>query len=202
MISPPVREAFNKHHRLKYITKLALFVVSATVSGSVVGGISGIVGSWITPPFFSLQHSIIVFVVATSLIYGAAELLGIKLWVPTRHWEVPKQWSFYGSLFYAAIFGATLGIGFFTFITFVGYYLLLLSCILAADPVYGSIVMAIYGLSRAIPVSIAPLILWVQQQPYTLQETVNLNQWIARSDRQFRFVRALSLFLLAVSMLK
>jgi hypothetical protein len=174
-----------------------LFTIGAVISAGLVGGIVGALGTLLVARAPSLPRAIWGLVAGTATIYGLAELQGTKWPVLTRHWEVPKQWGRYGLPFFAAAFGLILGTGFFTFNTFIGYHLLLIICFLTADPMYASILMAVYGAARAGPVFFAPLISWVRGQTYSYEIAMAANSWLLRTDQQLAWLRAIVLFAVA-----
>jgi hypothetical protein len=97
--------------------------------------------------------------------------------------------------------GMILGAGFLTVIPFIGYYLMLLSCIMIADPLHGSIVMGFFGAARAVPVILTPLFWWTFRYPPSLNMTAEANQWFTEVITRLGWLRVPVLFAVAGSAL-
>lgn len=174
-------------------------MVGAVLSASLVGGIFGALGAMLAARAPSLHLTTWGFLASVAMIYGFAELQGAKWPVLTRHWQIPKKWGWYGLPLFAIAFGLILGSGLFTFITFIGYHLLLLLCVIRADPLQGSVLMAFYGAARAAPVLFAPLVFWLRKRTYTYETATEVNAWFDRLDRPMRWLRAVVLLTIAGS---
>jgi hypothetical protein len=148
-----------------------------------------------------LYLAISIVVVGIAIMYGFAELRAVIWPVPTRHWQIPREWGRYGRPRFATVFGLILGAGFFTVINFIGYYLLLANCILIADPLHGSMLMATYGAARAAPLILAPLSFWIRRRTYTFETAVAVNEWFVELDYRLAWLRASVLFAFAGSVL-
>lgn len=173
---------------------MLLFVVASVVSAGLVGTLLGALGASLDaarPLALSIIAGVSV-VIATA--YGVAEVRGITWPVPSRHWQVPRRWGRSGRPLFASAFGLLLGPGFFTFVTFVGYYLVLAACILAADPRRGCVLMAVYGATRTLPVLIAPLVAWGRGQIYAPESALAVNDWIESLEPRLGWLRANVLF--------
>lgn len=196
MIAPPVRGALL-YNRRTYSQSLFLFATGAVISAATVGAIYGALGVFLASEAPFLRIACIAILGAVAATYGAAELYGVTWWVPTRHWQVPKEYVRYGMPFYAAAFGLILGVGFLTFVTSVGYYLLIGICLLVGDPFRAALLMGVFGLARTVPVLLAPSLARAKGQPYTQASIVAFNNWIARTHQRFAHVRALVLLAVA-----
>lgn len=169
--------------------------------GATVGVLAGVMGRLLVSPTSAVHVALWIGVALVALLYEGRELRGWPLPVPTRHWQVPKHWGQYGEPFYAAAFGVILGAGFFTFVTFIGDYLLLLLCFLFANPLQGGMLMAAFGLARAAPILLAPLICWLRRSPYSFEAASALNYRLKVIDPQMAWLRAGALFAVAGSAL-
>jgi cytochrome c biogenesis protein CcdA len=121
-------------------TAAAFGTMAATIGALAVGAL----GEW---PAVMLRT----VCGAIAIAYALDELARRRLPVPQRHWQVPQEWGEWGHLAYAAAFGASLGVGFLTFVPFVGYWLVLASTTSLANPVSGCVVLGAFGLGRALP---------------------------------------------------
>lgn len=152
------------------------------VSAGTVGVLCGALGGLLKTRVPSVYYTLAALIAGVATVYSFAELQGAKLPIPTRHWLVPKEWGQYGQPFFATAFGVILGAGFFTVINFIGYYLLLASCVMTAEPIQGSVVMAVFGAARTAPVLVAPLVSWMRGQTYSFETAVIANDWFIQVD--------------------
>jgi hypothetical protein len=109
-------------------------VLSAAVGAALTGLVLGRTGALLTDRLPSVANGLLVAAAIGGVGYGIAELLAFGWPVPTRRWQVPRHWAKYGLPAFASAFGFLLGPGFFTIVSFSGYYLLLAWCFLAATP--------------------------------------------------------------------
>jgi hypothetical protein len=126
-------------------------VVSSAMLGTIVGvfgWIASLAGEWVSRSLLAM----IVFVLVACI---AGELCGRRLRFPSRSWQIPRSWAAYGTPRFQMIFGAILGTGFLTFITFGGYYVLLFAIAMIGSPVIGAKIMVCYAAGRWLPVAFA-----------------------------------------------
>jgi hypothetical protein len=86
-----------------------------------------------------------------SLVYGIADVFGIRLRTPSRNWQIPQNWGAWGYYRLMLAFGFALGLGFLTVVNFVGYYILIAACVLSGSVWLSTLAMTVYGVGRAIP---------------------------------------------------
>lgn len=200
MITPPCWGAQRYTHST-YIRSVSLFAAGSIVSAGIVGGICGGIGVLLMSRAPMLRPVLWGLIMVVAALYGVAELRGEPAPVPTRHWLVPRNWGRFGKARYALAFGLLLGAGFFTLVTFVGYYLILGTCVAIADPIYGVALMAIFGAIRAAPVALAPLIYWVRGRRYSFELAAEVNDWLMRIELRIPTLRTITLFSVAGSAL-
>lgn len=176
-----------------------MFALAATASAALVGAACGLLGVAAAAHAPSLRAGLAGLVAAVAGAYGIAESRGAQWWVPQRHWQVPQAWGWHGRFVFATAFGLVLGAGFLTLIPFIGYYLLVALCVVAADPVRGGVLMGLFGAARAVPVLAVPLVSWARRQPQHAQRAAAANDWLAGVDRRLAGVRALTLLAVAGS---
>lgn len=124
---------------------MAANLASAAVVGALLGALGrALPGNW----------AIWIQLLATlaALGYSFAEFAGRGAWVPSSSWRVPQAWSRGGDIAYAVAFGASLGPGVLTQVTFSGFYILLTVCILARDPLVGAGLLALFAVGRSLPI--------------------------------------------------
>lgn len=196
MITLPVGGA-GRFARVRHGLELFLFAASAIMAAAVVGAALGVAGAALAELPSLWHRGAAALAAGVAALYGIGELLGAKWWVPQRHWLVPKRRYVYGPLLYAGAFGATLGAGLFTKIPFMGYHLLLASCVATADPWQGGALMALFGAARAAPVVAVPLAAWTRSDVPTPAAAHAANRWFAQVDRRMAGLRGSLLLALA-----
>ena len=97
----------------------------------------------------------VLFGIVTGL-YALSEATGISLPVPSPPWRVPRSLGAIGPSWFAAVFGAALGFGGTTAVTYFGYYALLAGVVLEANPI-PLISLAAFGAVRSIVVVVITL---------------------------------------------
>src|SRR5688572_2951899 len=138
--------------RTRWVGALALHAVGATATaagfGALVAGVAGMLGA----PWGRAGGAI---VAAVAVLYLVRELTGIRVPVPQLRRQVPDWWrTYFGRPLAAFLYGAGLGVGFFTFL---GHGTLVVVTVGAAStgrPLWGAFAMAPFGLARGL----APLV--------------------------------------------
>lgn len=178
---------------------MLLFTGTAIVSAGSIGALGGFLGVELANWMPSLHFFIWYLVSAAALVYGLIEARGIQWPVPQIHWQVPKDWGKHGRPLFAIGFGLVLGPGFFTFVSYIGYHLLLIVCIVIADPIHSAVLMAIFGASRAAPILFPPVLASMERRRYTFEAAIAVNEWIMRREPILQRLRAISLLAIAGS---
>ena len=129
--------------------------------------------------------------------YGAAEICGKAWWVPTRHWQVPRHWGQHGTHLYWTAFGLALGAGFFTIVTSMGYYVLLVIGILLGDPAQAATLMALFGAARVAPVLIMPLLVRTRGVADPFAFAIEANAWLTLKEQRLAVIRGSVLLVVA-----
>lgn len=185
MIAPSVRGP-DCRTRLADLTRPLVYVVSGTVAAAALGLTVGWCGTRLPPSLIEAGWAV---VAATAGVHAAGGLLGIRISVPQRDWMIPSSWSWDGQLRYAITFGALLGTGFSTKITFIGYHLLLAICFLLQDPVVAALLMAVFGLARTVPVLALPAVALVRGACFDQRSASRAVDRVLALDRQTRWLR-------------
>lgn len=176
--------------RRQWLVSTGVFVVASVAGGGIVGWSLGGVGA-ITLGAQHLQYvGLVLGFLAAVLALIEVQLL--PLGVPTLYRSVPQHWWIqYGPTKAALAYGFVLGMGVTTFIPFASFYLLLAGAILLG-PEAGGLILASYGLGRAVPVPIASLVIAQGVSPVTI------GRWAFGTRRQLA-KRLCALALLAVA---
>jgi hypothetical protein len=120
-------------------------LATAAVVGAALGALGrALPGSWAV--WLQLLATL------AALGYSFAEFAGRGASVPSSSWRVPQGWSRRGDIAYAVAFGASLGPGVLTQVTFAGFYILLTVCILARDPLVGAGLLGLFAFGRSLPI--------------------------------------------------
>lgn len=196
MITPPGRGALL-NNQSAYIASIVVFTLATVISAGIFGALTGAFGALLTTIAPMSPHILWALTIGIATAYGVAELRGVRLPVPSRHWQVPRVWGARGRTFHATAFGLLLGPGFFTIINFVGYYVLLIWCVLTANPLYGGALMALFGAIRAVPVVLIPLVSKVRRQSVSHGSAVTINNRLVAAHRHLRWLRAVALLAVA-----
>jgi hypothetical protein len=83
--------------------------------------------------------------------------------------------------------------GFMTIIPFIGYYILLVVCLLKANPLYGCLLMAIFGAARSFPVLLTPILWGDLGKRWEAQTARAANSDFTNFNSHFMRIRALLL---------
>src|SRR5690606_40940656 len=120
------------------------FVVGAALAGATVGGLLGLVGSFLPGGPWRLFASVAIVVAA-----GAADLAGVAPPGPKR--QVNEDWigSFRGWV-YGGAFGAQLGAGVSTFVVTWGVWAVGALSLLSGGWRTGALIGLVFGLSRSV----------------------------------------------------
>jgi hypothetical protein len=148
LVVRPLGEGFRE--RARYWVQASLYSLGLAGASAVVGYGIGLVGllfrqatGW-TPPLWIAG--------ALALLFSLREVGVIKFPIPQRKWQVPISWvhkhRYLGSLAY----GVTIGLGYLTYIPYPGFWILQAISFLSATPWVSTLLGALYGLGRALPV--------------------------------------------------
>ncbi len=148
-----VQETANRWRWLLSVSLYTIACVSAAVLlGATLSVLGHLAGSalgrvplcvWLTPAAPWLIGLLAVG-------YAASDIGLIALPRPTLMFAVPVAWWRRWSPYKAALaYGAALGLGVTTAITFGSFYVLCAVCILRGDSAYGALLMGAYGAARA-----------------------------------------------------
>lgn len=171
-----------------------MFALSAAFSAAMVGVACAYVGSLLIRTGSNLSTAMWASLACCGAAYGLAELSGVRWWVPTREWLIPRRWGRWGSPTFDILFGLFLGAGFFTIIRFVGYHVLLVICALSRDPLKAALLMGTFGVTRAIPILVFPVIGFVRNKHFDFSTAYEMHKHFTHLDQRLRSVRATVLF--------
>jgi hypothetical protein len=122
---------------------------SAAVMGAALGGLGGILGApW--------GRTGLVALAAVAGAYAARELLGIPIPLPNLRRQVPEWWrTFFSPPVAAFLYGAGLGVGFLTFLSFGTLVAVSAAALVSGSPATGALLVGPFGLARGLSVLVA-----------------------------------------------
>jgi cytochrome c biogenesis protein CcdA len=112
-----------------------------------------VIGEAVRGPAFYITASI-------GLILAAKEWNVLRFNLPERKCQTEKFWVHeFGFVGASLLWGLHIGLGFFTRITYSGFWALVAITLALGDPVFGAVLMSAYWLGRVLSVWVAPLLL-------------------------------------------
>ncbi len=134
--------------RARWVVALALHVLGATATAALFGAALGLVGGLLEAPWGRAGAS---FLAVVALVYALGELPRVTATVPQLRRQVPDWWrEFFSWPLAATLYGAGLGIGFFTYVSHGTLVAVAAAALATGDPVVGVIVVAPFGLVRGL----------------------------------------------------
>jgi cytochrome c biogenesis protein CcdA len=154
-LTPLGKEAHN--YKLWFRSVLS-YTATGTVSSIIVGAALGIIGRYvigetIRGPAYYITASI-------GLILTAREWNILSFNLPERKLQTEKFWVHqFGFVGASLLWGLHIGLGFFTRITYSGFWALVAITLALGDPVFGAALMSAYWLGRVLSIWVAPVLL-------------------------------------------
>jgi hypothetical protein len=140
---------YGRHTRLKWLTAVGLYAISAAIASLMTCALAaalGLLTSSVAPSFFELRW---LWLSLLALGYCLHESQVIRMPTPQRRQQVPKIWrDKYHPWITASAYGFVIGSGLITRISVSTFYLLLAWSFLSANPLQAAGVGLLYGLSQ------------------------------------------------------
>ena len=135
--------------RARWLGTLVLHTLGATITAAVFGALLGWVGGWLGAPWG--RPGLIVLATAATA-YGLAEFRRRpRLPIPQLRRQVPDWWrTFFGRPVAAMLYGAGLGVGFFTYLAHGTLVVVAFAAVASGRPEIGALVVAPFGLARGL----------------------------------------------------
>jgi len=134
----------------QYWASVALHTLGATIAAAVFGLLLGGIGALTRAPWGRVGATVVA-VVAT--MYAVREAFGLRIPLPDRHAQVPQWWrDFFTAPVSSFLYGAGLGIGYFTFLRFGTYVAVSVTALSVGDPLIGMLLCLPFGLTRGLTV--------------------------------------------------
>lgn len=132
-------------------------MAGSTLAAAAFGFALGTVGLAISVLGLDLPAGLVVGPVALAC---AAQGLDLVRWrLPMLRRQTPSWYTCaFGTVGGGFLWGADLGLGWTTLVIFPGYYVLVVAAFCGASPLLGALVLAAYGMGRALPAAWAGLL--------------------------------------------
>ena len=134
--------------RRRWAAALVLHVIGATATAALFGAALGAVGSLLEAPW---GRAGAIALGAVAGLYAVGELPRVIANVPQLRRQVPDWWrEFFPWPIAATLYGAGLGIGFFTYLTHGTLVVVSFAALASGDPLVGAVVVGPFGLARGL----------------------------------------------------
>jgi cytochrome c biogenesis protein CcdA len=135
--------------RRPYLEASALHVLGATATAALLGLALGATGALLRAPWEATP----LVVGAVAALYFLREAFGLPVPLPDRKRQVPEWWrTFYSPGVAAFLYGAGLGVGFLTYLSFGTFAAVMAAAIASGDPLTGALLCGAFGLARGLAV--------------------------------------------------
>jgi hypothetical protein len=134
--------------RVRWAVALALHVLGATTTAALFGAALGLVGGLLEAPW-GRAGALALAVVA--LVYALGEVPRVTATVPQLRRQVPDWWrEFFSWPLAATLYGAGLGVGFFTYVSHGTLVAVAVAALASGEPAVGALIVAPFGLVRGL----------------------------------------------------
>jgi hypothetical protein len=135
--------------RRPYLVSSALHVGGATASAALLGLALGGIGALAGAPWDAT--SLVVALVGA--LYFLREAFGVPVPLPDRKRQVPEWWrTFYSPAVAAFLYGAGLGVGVLTYLSFGTFSAVMAGVVASGKPLVGALLCGLFGLARGVAV--------------------------------------------------
>ena len=134
--------------RVRWIVALGLHVVGAISTAALFGAASGALGSLLGAPWGRAGMVALTIVAA---VYAIGEIPRATATVPQLRRQVPDWWrGFFSWPTAALLYGAGLGIGFFTYLSHGTLVVVCAAALVSGDSLIGAMVVGVFGFARGL----------------------------------------------------
>ena len=143
------------HSKKRSLAVIGLHFLGAAITAALLGAGLGALGALLGAPWGGTGLAVIALV---AVVYLARESFGAPVPIPEWRRQVPSWWrDFFTPPTAAFLFGAGLGVGFLTFLTFGTFVAVATAALVGGDPSLGAVLCAPFGIARATAVALASL---------------------------------------------
>ena len=132
--------------RGKWVGALGLHVLGASMTAAAFGAVLGWIGGLLGAPWGRAGWTLVALVAG---LYALSELPRVHVPVPQLRRQVPDWWrGFFGPWVTSFLYGAGLGVGFFTFLSHGALVVVATAAAATGRPYVGALVVGVFGLAR------------------------------------------------------
>ncbi len=136
--------------RRPYAVASLLHVAGATASAALLGLVLGGLGALLRAPWETATPGA---VAAAAGLYFVREAFRVPVPLPDRKRQVPEWWrTFFSPSVAALLYGAGLGVGFLTYLSFGTFVVVAAGAIASGEPIVGVAACTLFGFSRSVAV--------------------------------------------------
>ena len=177
--------------RARWLGTLALHTIGATGTAALFGAILGWIGRVLGAPW---QRPGLLALATISMVYAFGVLTRFRVPVPQLRRQVPDWWrTYFGRSFAALLYGAGLGIGFLTYVSYGTLVVVAFAAVASGRPAVGALVMAPFGLARGL----SAVVSWRSTDQERSRALVD--RLAAAADAPRRIVNGVALAALAIA---
>jgi methylamine utilization protein MauE len=148
-ITPVVHGGSRSRWAAAVVVHTSAATLAAAAFGAVLGGAGGVLGA----PWGSGGAVVVTVLAAWAF---AHEALGVPFPVPQLRRQVPDWWrTFFSPFASATLYGAALGIGFFTYLLHATLVVVSAAAFVSGRPVVGAVIVGPFGLARGLSALVA-----------------------------------------------
>ena len=137
----------------RYWSSVALHTLGAALAAALLGVALGAIGGLAGAPW---GRAGLVVIAVVALVYAAREGLHLPIPLPDRHAQVPDWWrTFFSPGVAAFLYGAGLGAGFLTFLSFGTYVAVVAGAVASGSPLIGAALCIPFGVMRGLSVTVS-----------------------------------------------
>ena len=160
---------------------------TASAFGATLGWLGALLGApWQRPGLLALAP--------ISALFALGDLTPFRVPVPQLRRQVPDWWrTYFGRSFVALLYGAGLGVGFLTYLSYGTLVVVAFAAVASGRPAVGAIMMAPFGLARGLSAAVS----WrsIDQE----RSRALVDRLVAAADAPRRIVNGVALVAIAVA---
>jgi Na+-driven multidrug efflux pump len=142
-----ITPAVHGGRKSRYLASMALHLIGAALTAAALGALLGAAGALMGAPWGRLGTAA---VAAIALVYAAREIFALPIPLFDGRRQVPEWWrTFYSPPVAAFLYGAGLGPGFFTFLSYGTFVAVSVTALCTGNPLLGALLSTPFGVARA-----------------------------------------------------
>jgi hypothetical protein len=146
------------------VTEAFAYTSGGVLSAALLGAVLGWLGRVIASLGGVYSHISLWLLTGIAIVLLARDLNWLPLSIPDGRCQTPREWQFQFGLIGIMMWGFHLGLGFATYVTYSGYWLVLAGCIAIGQPEGGVLLLVAYWLGRSASVWLFPALIAVEPE--------------------------------------